>query len=756
VLATVDYGAERPLTVVTGAPNLSVGLHGQKVAFATVGARVVDGHSQTGQHMLVQPVTLRGVRSEGMLLSEKELGLSDNHEGILVLEDDAPVGAPLADYLGDVVVELDLTPNLARALSVIGVAREVAALCGQTFRTPELATSTDRSAPAGQFEVAIEAAELCPRYRATLVRGVRVGPSPLWMQRRLSMAGMRPINNIVDITNYVMLECGEPLHAFDFSLLRRRADGRAPRIVVRRARPGEVMRTLDGELRQLDEDTLLITDASGPIAIAGVMGGEDTEVGDSATDILLEAAAFDNIGIRRTSRKLKITSESGLRFGRGVHPHLVAPASARAVELMTLLAGGTAETIVDEYPRPPTRPTIELAASEAERILGVRLPVAQMADWLRRLEFEVEVSEAQASLIAKVPPHRLDVALPSDLIEEIARMYGYQRIPETIMADSLPPQRTNRALEFGELVRDCMVGTGLQEVVTYPLTEPGLDAAAWAEPAEARYSNLGLANPVSPDRSTLRCTLLPSLLTVLKANLRFAERVTLFELGHVFLPHDDGLPAEPRRLGAVMSGPRYQDWWAGQADADDMLGFYDLKGVLDTLLGRLHVAERSYLPDQHPSMHPARTAALRLNDRVVGHVGELHPAVARRWDLPDQPIAVAEIDLEALQSSVSDAPLYRPFSPYPPVREDVALVVEEGILAAEVMAVVRQSGGELLTEARVFDVYRGPPVPPGQKSLAVGLTFQAPDRTLTDEEVARARAQIVQALERALGAQLRA
>ncbi len=760
VLARVAYGGPEVEECVTGAPNLfpykGRGRVSLKVAFAMEGAELYDGHQEGFVKTRLKPTKIRGVPSRAMVCSEKELGLSEDHEGILILPDDAPVGVPLADYLGDAVLDLDLTPNLARCLSVIGVAREVAALTGGRLRYPDTSWRTEGPPAADLARVQIADPELCARYIATLIRGVQIGPSPYWMQSRLRKAGMRPINNVVDITNYVMLEWGQPLHAFDYDKLVARAGGDIPTIIVRRARPGETMTTLDGIARTFTEDTLLICDTAGPIAVAGVMGGLETEIDDGTRNILLEAANFDFISIRRTTQALKLPSEASLRFGKGIHPALAEPAARRASELMRVLAQGTlAQGMVDAYPRPAAPVVISLTTSEVERNLGLSFSLAEIAGFLEPLEFRCEPVAAD-TLRVTVPDHRLDCQYPADLIEEIARVYGYDRIPVIELADRLPPQRANRALELEEKVRDVLVGCGLQEVITYSLTHPAREAALIpGQGGEAQPpAYVTIANPISPERVVMRRSLLASVLEAAAANLRFQPRVTIFEVGKVFIPAPDAeLPDEPRRLAIVMTGPRQDRHWLASAEPD--LDFFDLKGVVEALLERLHVTGACYEPADHPSFQPGRTARLRLGETEIGFLGEVHPRVREAFDLPERRVAAADLDLEALLSRVPPGWRVEPISVYPAVLQDLAVVVAEEVPAARVRDLILEAGGFLLKEARLFDVYRGEPVPPGKKSLAYALTFQAPDKTLHEAIVARQVQRIVQRLRQEVGAELR-
>ncbi len=759
-IAVVEYGAEQPMAVVTGAPNIRVGDKGQRVPFATTGARLIDGHAEELRYMTLKPTKIRGVRSEGMVCSEKELGISDAHEGIMILEDDAPIGVPLQDYMGDTIVELDLTPNLARCFSIVGVAREVAALTQQEVRLgdwPQLAKKAG-TASTPWVELEIADPELCPRYSAALVRDVQIGPSPPWMQRRLSLAGMRPINNIVDITNYVMLEWGQPLHAFDYDLLRDR-DGKTPPsalpiIIVRRAGPGERMVTLDGVMRSLTEDTLLITDGGGPVAIAGVMGGLESEVTHGTTNILIESANFNYISVRRTSQALKLPSEAASRFGRGVPPELTMIAVERSARLMEELAGGTVEEgYADAYPVKPETKVVDLTPQEVERILGIALETEQIVNILESLEFDCQVEEEVIHAI--VPHYRLDVSIPSDLIEEVARVYGYDRLPTTLMKDELPPQQRDYSLEGEERIRDILVGCGLTEAITYSLSnleafaklDPGVE-----EPSPADY--IRISNPLTTEREYMRRTLMSSLLETVRDNLRYTDRVTLFEIGRVYLPQrGKQLPDEPRRLGIAMTGPRTRrSWLIDQPGYED---FYDLKGVVETLLDRLGLTERSFTPAEHPTFRPGGCATLKVADVEIGVFGEVDPKVRQSFELPAQPVTLLELDLEELLSQVEPVRYLQPVSRFPAISQDMSLIVDEDVPAQQVEGLIWVAGGELLEEVTLFDVYRGEPTPAGKKSLAYSLTYRHAERTLTDREVAKVHTRIAGRLEKEIGAKLR-
>jgi phenylalanyl-tRNA synthetase beta chain len=757
VLATVEYGPGLIKTVVTGAPNLRVGDHGQKVAFALEGARLWDAYSETRQTATLKGRKVRGVYSDGMVCSERELGLSDNHEGVLILDEKAPVGTPLADYLGDQVLELEILPNMARCLSVLGVAREVAALTGGRARIPAPTMLETGEPIAGQVRVAIADPSLSARYAATLIRGVRIGPSPGWMQRRLRLAGIRPISNVVDVTNYVMLEWGQPLHAFDYDVLVRRAKG-IPEITVRPAFPHEVLVTLDGVARALTPDRLVIADTGGAVAVAGVMGGAETEVTAATTAILLESANFHFVSIRKTTQALKLPSEASARFGRGVPPAQAEPAARRATELIRTLAGGVvARGIADCYPAPQVPSVVRLATADARRILGMEVARDEMARILTALEFTSE-PDGDAALRVTAPVSRLDVGTGMtgvhDLLEEVARVLGYDRIPVTDMTDTLPPQRNNLAVETEERTRDLLAVAGLQEIISYRLTTPERETLGLPAAGPDARAYVRLANPVSADRVVMRRTLMPGILEVMAQNARVRDRLWFFEIGPVFLPAlDQKLPVESRRLGIGMAGPIAPASW--REPEPPRTDFFALKGVVEALLAGLHVGGVSFEPVDNPLVAPGRAARAIVQGGAVGVLGEVHPRVRARFDLAVEPVCVAELDLDRLFLLVPQSFGVRPVPRFPPILEDIALVVDGAVSAGAVAGIIREAGGALLAAVRLFDVYQGPQVAAGKKSLAFSLAFQAPDRTLTDAEIEKEKARILAAVAERLGARLR-
>jgi phenylalanyl-tRNA synthetase beta chain len=753
-LPTVTYGEGRTKTMVTGAPNIKVGDKGVKVILALSGSILFDGHATPKRLAELKPTKIRGIPSDAMVCSSYELGIDEEHEGIILLEDEAPVGTPLVDYMGDIVLELEITPNMARCLSMIGVAREVAALTGERLRLPPYTVDAKGEPVEGQVKVVIENPKLSARYAAMLLKNVKVGSAPGWMQRRLTYAGMRPINNIVDVTNYVMLEWGQPLHAFDYDLLKKRAGGKAPTITVRVAHDGETLKTLDGSDRKLTPEMLVIADEVGPIALAGIMGGADTEVSVATTNILLESANFDFLTIRRTMNALNLPSEASLRFSKGIHPETVRPAAERAAELMRRHAGATVcQGIVDVYPAPLATRILELKMSEVRRDLGMDLPLAECVKLLRALEFQVE-PVGQDALRVTVPPHRLDIQEgPADLIEDLVRLHGYDKLPATLLADQLPPQSTTPPVPFEERVRDLLVNVGLQEVITYSLTTPEREALLNVPAGEY----VRVLNPISSERVVMRQSVLPGVLDIAAANLRHTNDVKLFEIGSVYLDKPgQKLPDEPRRLAVVMSGRRYGEFWgdAGKLP-NEPLDFFDFKGVVAALVEGLYLSDVTYRPATVSYLHPGKSAELVLGGEVVGRFGEMHPRVAESFGLGGRPVLAGEFDLGAIRATIPERHRAAPVPRFPAALRDVAVVVEETVPAERVLAEIRAGGGELLSGVRLFDVYRGDNIPPGTKSLAYALTYQAEDRTLTDKEVDKAHEKIENRLRHLLQAQIR-
>lgn len=750
--------------VLTGAPNLfpykGKGTLAQplKVAYAREGAVLYDGHKPGYQLTKLKRAKIRGVESFSMVCSEKELGISEEHEGVIILDPDAPTGTPLADYMGDAVFEVAILPNMIRDASLVGVARELSAVTGKPLKVPNRKVAASGPKIDGLAAVQINDPDLNPRFVVGLIQGLEPQPSPYWVQRRLRLAGMRPINSIVDATNYVMLETGEPLHAFDFDVLKQRAAGKSPTIITRAATAGETLTTLDNIERKLDQHTILVCDTAGPLSLAGIMGGLESEVTAQTRNVLLEGASWNFINVRRTSSRLHLSSEAAYRFGRGVHPALASWAVDLGLERMAAWSGGSiAQGLVDNYPRPPMDPVVSISVQDVERKLGVFIPATQIAEILTRLEFICTV--AGDTVQAQTPPHRLDIGEgvigKADLLEEIARIYSYNNIPETNLADELPPQRNNLELANEEKIKDILAGLGLQEAITYRLTSIDQETQSYLPGQSPDTENyVRLRNPIAPERSVMRQSLMGSVLEVLEKNARIRERMAFFEIAPVFIQTaDNSLPDEPRKLVIGMSGKRDIPTW-NQKDTGN-LDFYDLKGVLESLLDQLHLQAVTYQPGENASMHPGKTAHILVGQTLIGVLGELHPRVKQNYDFLSPAVYVAEIDLEALLPLIPLRFESQPVSVFPPVLEDIAMIVAEEVPADQVEALIRQTGGKLLTDVRLFDVYRGDRIGAGKKSLAYSMTYQAQDHTIEAKESTSLRNKIVHRLERELGAVLR-
>jgi phenylalanyl-tRNA synthetase beta chain len=813
-LATVEYGAGKDITVVTGAPNIE---QGQKVVLGLVGCKYLDQHVEPPKWSTLKPAKIRGIQTEGMVMSEAELGLSEEHEGIIVLDPQTPLGLTAQEVLGDTVLEIDVTPNNGRILSMIGMAREIAALFGGEVRYPTIEWHAAGPPAAELLSVEIQDPDLCARYSGAVIQDVKIGPSPAWMQRRLALAGMRPINNIVDITNYVMLEMGQPLHAFDYEAV----EGR--KIIVRRARPGEQIETLDHVHRTLDSNMLAICDVNKPVALAGVMGGANSEIGTEGTaTVLLESAHFNPRTVRRTARLLKLPSEASYRFERWVDPNLTVPAMKRAAELMRELGGGTiAEGYADEYPRPPKPVRIHFYTDEVERLLGIPLPPSEIARMLERLEFKVDLPHnadavgKYTTMLIDVPAYRNDVTMPADVVEEVARMVGYDIIPETMLEGRLPHSEVNYSREIAEDLQDRMIASGMDEVLTYSVThseslrklaaleesigsqnrrEEGEEERPQYRAWDSSRPPVTIVNPTSSKQDVMRPTMLPNMLDTLLMNMRLMPEapVRIFELGKIFMTRteqeveqrraeitqervqyprlrnwqpvqgEERLPLELRRLTGLMSGSRgprslfSQDGMEGaQPWHSEDLDFFDAKGVVEEMLRHLHLGSVEWVPADAPLFHPGRVAMLRAGGRDLGIVGELHPALLAEWDIPARRVAAWDLDVEALVASVPERHLYNQISPYVPVRQDMAFVVPADMPAAKLAGAIKRAGGASVLDVSLFDIYTGQQVGEGQKSMAFAVTFNSTEKLLTEEDVARVRQRIARTLERELGAKLR-
>ena len=750
---SVDVGKNEPLKIVCGATNFAAGDH---VAVACAGATLPDGTT-------IKKAKIRGLESHGMMCSAIELGVGSDAAGLLILPDDAPVGAPFAQYYGlaDTVLELEVTPNRPDCLSMVGVSREVAAVTGRRAVAPETIPVEEGTPAADLVSVEINDAALCPRYTARVIRNVKVGPSPAWLADRITAAGARPINNVVDVTNFVMYELGQPLHAFDLATLATR-DGKAA-IIVRTAAPGETLRTLDGQDRALAEDTLLITDPSGPVALAGVMGGEDTEVSDATIDVLLEAACFDTSSISRTSRRLGLISEASLRFERGVDPNLAARASDRAAALIAETSGGTvAPGIVDVYPAPRGPLGLRLRTGRANAVLGTSLTGVEIAELLARLELDVDNAQDSDVLDVRVPTFRPDLEREIDLIEEVARLWGLENIESTRPGGRERVGGRTAEQVFRARIGETMRAAGLDEHIGYAFADRAdLSRLGWELGPEELL--VDLINPMSEEQGVLRWTLASSLLRAVSNNTRRGVLdAHLYELGTVFFTAPGRkLPKERLALGGVLAGRWQRPGWS---DTAPMLDFFDGKGVLETLMTAVRVQRWSVREGERPWLQRGRSAEIVVGGDVVGWLGEVAPAVLDAFETPG-PVTLFELLVPALvKAGGKTAIVYRDLPRFPAVTLDVAVVVAEQTPVAQIEAAMRSAGGALLESVHLFDVYRDPPdadpaqrrLPVGKKSVAFSLTYRAQDRTLTDEDVRRVHEALLRRSCAAVGAELRA
>ncbi len=774
------------LGVVCGAPNIKLG---DKVPLALVGAQVGDITIGESKKM--------GYVSQGMLCSPRELGMGNDHSGIYILDDDTPLGERLSDILGEVVFDFSIKAHRGDLSSIIGIAREVAALTQQELRIPQPVIHEQGTPATEMAQVTIEAPDLCPRYAARIVSNVQLGPSPSWMGRRLLAAGMRPISNVVDITNYVMLEFGQPLHGFDYNLVRQH------HIIVRRAHEGETLTTLDEVKRKLTPDMLLITDPEGPTAIAGVMGGAISEIHDKTTTVLLEAANFNATSVRRTSTVLGLRTDASSRFEKGLDPELTIAGANRAAQLLVELAGATVNPgIIDVYPAPVKPRTIAFTTHEVEWLTGMKVTQSEVVDALQALHFEVaaDSDELGEKMLVTVPTYRGDIEEGADLVEEVLRIIGYDTLPSTIPTGPLPEPLAESWFDREQEIRTRLVGAGLNEIITYAMTSRArmVNILAQADIQSARFLSgastvpangkqehtiaahatngkpsvpfeaqsvpaVVLRNPLTNDLEAMRLTLMSGLLeTVQENSKRNTSGLRFFEIGRRYLPSDDvhKQPDERRSVGIALCGPAEISWVTELGRPAD---FYDLKGVIETLLDGLHIAHYRFTPTQHPTFHPGRCAFVEVprisgtGEEIfspIGVLGEVHPLVQQRYDLPHRAY-LCELDLEMLYAAVPAHLTYETISRHQELTRDLAIVVDQQLSAQEVRNVIVSSGGELLRSVTLFDVYTGEPIPVGKKSLTYSLVYQSSDRTLTDADANTLQDKIVHALHDTYSATLR-
>lgn len=736
----VDLGNGEIVQIICGAKNVD---KGQKVAVATVGA-VLPGNFK------IKKAKLRGEVSNGMICSLAELGIEaklvakEYSEGIFVFPSDVEIGADALQQLNldDAVLELGLTPNRADALSMLGVAHEVAAILNRDVKYPEISYESIEEIATNAVAVKIEAAEDNPLYIAKVIKNVTIAPSPLWMQTQLMAAGIRPHNNVVDITNYVLLEYGQPLHAFDYDRLG------SKEILVRRAKDGEKIVTLDDQERTLTADHLVITNGTEPVALAGVMGGANSEVQSDTKTILLESALFNGQRIRTASKDHGLRSEASARFEKGVDPNRVHAAAERAAQLISIYAGGEVLEGSAQVQSTTFEPAVVTTTAEkVNRVLGMNISAEEMKTIFERLQFGVEIDNS--TITVTVPTRRGDITIEEDLVEEVARLYGYDNIPTTLPVGQAIPGKLTDYQEKRRKVRRYLEGTGLYQAITYSLT---------SEEKAAKYALVGseltrLALPMSEERSVLRLSLLPHLLDALKYNLaRQMDQVSLYEIGSVFLSQGkDSQPLEKERLSAAVTGLWHSHSWQAEKKPVD---FYVVKGIVDGLVELLGLTNQvQYKQANREGMHPGRTAELFLGEKLVGFIGQVHPTVQKELDLTET--YVFELSLADLLTAEVEETRFETIPRYPSISRDIALVVEKDVVAGDIEQMITEAGGKMLKGVSVFDLYEGDRLEEGKKSVAFSLRYFDPERTLTDEDVTKAHEKVLKAVEEKFGATLR-
>ena len=747
-LCTVTTDGTNVIQVVCGAPNIAAG---QTVMFAQVGAKLPGGFK-------IKKAKLRGVESNGMICSMQEIGIdedlvaAEDKDGIRVLPDDAPLGADVMEYLGlnDYVLDVDLTPNRSDCLSVYNIAKEVGALLKKPVKPIEIAT-LDGETVNEKMQVNNEAPELCHRFTGTMVEGAKVGRSPIWMEHRLQCAGMRPISNLVDVTNYVMMELGQPLHAYDYSTLAKHE------ITVRTAQKDEHIKTLDGQDRELNEETLLICDGERAIGIAGVMGGENTEVASTTQDVFIESACFQATNVRRTAVRLGLRTEASLRFEKNVNIDMTAFAGWRAANLMVETAGAKlVPGQIDQYPTPHEPTVVSLKYQKVNDVLGTNISFENMRGYLVDLGFVVLEEDADG-LTVQVPSHRPDVSIQEDLIEEIARLYGYDNIPESLPYGATNPGVLTPEQRLVDRVKNELAGLGLNEIITYSfVSKKHCDLLRYDE-NDVRRNQIAISNPLSEDMSVMRTSLLPCMLDTISKNVHHQQQnLALFECSSVFSSDLEltmnNLAHEEKNLVIALTGQTGKDWIGSQKEYD----FYYLKGIIETLLNALHVSDWSVEPiTGDPTWHPGRTAALYIGDECCGTFGEIHPLVAKNYDLK-APVYAAELSMDTILNVGEVVPVYEETPKYPAVARDLAIVVEKEVPMNDIKKAILAANPKYLKKINVFDIYEGMQLGRNKKSIAFSLVFQSDEQTLTDDLVQVEVDKIIKAIETECEGQLRA
>jgi len=734
LVCKVDVGTET-IQVVTGAGNVAAG---QLVPVALHGSKLPGG-------ITIKRGKLRGVESQGMLCSGEELELKDSDypgaetDGILILQEYYPPGMDIKEALdlGGEVIDFEITSNRPDCLSVVGMAREIAAATGKSWSMPEIVLSPGVGSIENELQVEVENPDLCPRYLARVVKDIKIQPSPRWMRRHLAAAGVRPINNIVDITNYVMLELGQPMHAFDLD----RVEGR--KIIVRNARPGETLVTLDDKQRNLTPDMLVIADTGRPIALAGIMGGANSEITGETKQIVFESALFDGASVRMTSKKLGLRSESSSRFEKGLDINMALTAVDRAAQLVQELGAGTlVEGRLDVLGASTEKRKLTIQWEQINKLLALNLTAEQISGILTALGLEISVDGEYMTAI--IPTYRNDIEGMADLAEEVARIYGYDRIPLTLMEGSASKGARTRKQKLIFSIKTALTGMGMHEAITYSFTSPhiyqkiGIGAADY--PPVVR-----IANPLGEDQSIMRTTMLPSMLEVLSHNYnRRIENCSIFEINPIFIPKALPLTDLPDEVLTLAMG-----------EYGENVDFYTLKGKVEVLASLLGLEDKlTFQPARHPALHPGRTAELLMDGKAIGLIGQIHPKTAENYET-DAGTVLGELNLQAMLDQANTDRQYQALPRYPAVTRDLAFIVEKNVQAAEIAELIKKGGGSILEKVTLFDIYEGSQIPEGHKSMAYSLSYRADDRTLKDEEVNKAHQRIIDLLEKELGAKLR-
>jgi len=733
----VDIGTE-VIQIVCGAKNMKVN---DKVPVALVGCRLPEG-------FLIKKSKLRGVSSQGMMCSEKELNLSEEASGLMILPSDAPIGKEISSFLGldDIVLELDLTPNRGDCLSVRGIVREIAALTNKKTKKIKIDIPPEEEETNIQdlLSIQVDAPDLCPRYSARIISGVTIGPSPLWLVQQLQSMGIRPINNVVDVTNFVMMEWGQPLHAFDYDLIQ------GKQIIVRRAKEKEKIITLDKVERLLIAENLVIADTKRPIALAGAMGGANTEVSQQTHTILLESAFFDPISIRRTATLFGLHSEASHRFERGIDPESVILALNRATQLMIEVSGGkAAKGVIDIYPTPFQSSTITLHLPMVKKVLGIEIPEKNIHQILKNMDFSIQrIDEQKLAVLA--PVFRWDIEREVDIIEEIARIYGYENIPVRLPTGTISAEKKTKLRDFETKIRDTFVGLGFFEAINFSFISKKImdDLPQISGESEER---IYLKNPLTEDQNVMRNSLMPGLCKNIAFNQnRQAQNIRLFELGRCFSPSPSGsLPNEKMMLAAVMQGSRYPASWQGKSES---LTFFDVKGLVEAFLSALGIYDYTICSDNYRWMGSAHCCSIKVGNQPIGFLGKIDQSILEYFGITKNILGM-ELEIEFL--NMPEKRTLKPIPKYPSITRDLAIIIPEEIPYQELYKTIRDMNIKILQKIYLFDVYRGDQVPSGKKSFALSIIYQSLEKTLTDKQVNVMHEKIINQLEQKFHASLR-